>query len=268
MTSNLSLEGKVAVVTGASKGIGRALAVGLGRAGASVAVNFKNDRPGAIETAATIRQGGPGDALEVQADVSHVDECRRLMAVAAEHLGSVDVLVNNAGRTRFGPALQVTPEDWDEVINTNLRGTFFATLAAAELMKQGGSVVNISSCAATLMVRDHAVYTTSKGGVEAMTRQLAFELAPAVRVNAISPAATSMERNWEYDPNFDQSWRDVTPMRRVAVPEDYVDPLLFLASPASSFITGEILHVDGGWTLKGHHPEMGHYNYESERQRG
>lgn len=267
MSTTMSLEGKAAVVTGASKGIGRALAIGLARAGAKVAISYKNDQSGADETCRAIRDID-GSCVAIGADVSARDEVRQMIETAHRELGSIDVLVNNAGRTRFGPATEVTEEDWDDVINTNLRGAFFATVAAVEAMGDGGSVVNISSCAATLMVAYHAAYTTSKGGLEAMTRQLALDLAPGVRVNAIAPGATSMERNLEYDPNFDSSWSKVTPMRRVATPEDFVQPLIFLASDASAFVTGQILHVDGGWTLKGDYPGMDHYDFEADRRRG
>lgn len=261
-----SLQGKVAVVTGASKGIGRALAIGLARDGAHVAVNYKSDHEGAEVTCSAIRALG-GEAVAIGADVAHLEDVRRLIDAAYDQLGRIDVLVNNAGRTRFGPAQNVTEDDWDDVINTNLRGAFFATIAAAEAMGDpGGSVINISSIAATLMVAYHAVYTTSKGGLEAMTRQLALELAPRVRVNAIAPAATSMERNWEYAADFDESWSRVTPLGRVATPEDFVAPLLFLASDASAFVTGEVLHVDGGWTIKGHHPDMEHHDFERDRR--
>ncbi len=265
--SGISLDGRVAIVTGASKGIGRALAIGLARHGAAVAVNYKNDQPGAAATCAAIRELG-ATALEVGADVSDVEETRGMVDTVVRELGGLDVLVNNAGRTRFGPAAEVTLEDWDDVMNTNVRGTFFTTMAAVEAMGERGSVINISSCAARLMVIDHAVYTTSKGAVEGMTRQLALELAPRVRVNAIAPAATSMERNAGYADDFDESWERVTPMGRVATPEDYVAPLTFLASDASAFLTGEILHVDGGWTIKGHYPEMSHHDYTADRQRG
>ena len=262
-----ALDGKAAVVTGASKGIGRTLAIGLAGQGAKVAVNYKNDRAGAEETCRAVAELG-GVALAVGADVGVRDETRQMIDTVQRELGGVDVLVNNAGRTRFGPARDVTEDDWDDVMNTNLRGAFFTTMAAVEAMGERGSVINISSCAATLMVDYHAVYTTSKGGLEAMTRQLALELAPRVRVNAIAPAATSMERNWEYDPDFDRSWQAVTPMGRVATPEDYVAPLAFLASDASAFVTGEVLHVDGGWTIKGDYPGMAHYDFDTDRRRG
>src|SRR5262249_26033961 len=113
-----------------------------------------------------------------------------------------------------------------------------------------------------------AVYTASKGGLEALTRQLALELAPEVRINAIAPAPTSIERNRQYDPDYDENWGRVIPMGRVAVPEDYIGPLVFLASEASGFLTGPVLNVDGGWTLKGHTPDMDRYSYDTDRQRG
>jgi NAD(P)-dependent dehydrogenase (short-subunit alcohol dehydrogenase family) len=265
--SSRPLEGRAALVTGAGKGIGRTLAIGLAEAGATVAVNYKNDDDGARATCEAIRALG-SEAVPIGADVSAIDDARRLVDLAHQRLGRLDVLVNNAGRTRFGPAAEVTAEDWNDVIDTNVKGAFFATVAAAQAMGNGGSVINISSCAATLMVAYHAIYTTSKGALEAMTRQLALELAPGVRVNAIAPAATSMERNWEYDPHFDRSWQQVTPLGRVATPQDYVGPLLFLASEASAFMTGEILHVDGGWTIKGHYPGMADYDFDAERTRG
>jgi NAD(P)-dependent dehydrogenase (short-subunit alcohol dehydrogenase family) len=267
MGQPMSLEGRNAFVTGASKGIGKVLAVGLGEAGAKVAVNYKNDRAGAEATCAEIEAIG-GTAVPIGADVGDPAAAKRMIEVAADQLGGLDVLVNNAGRTRFGPVADVTQADWDDVINTNLRGAFFATAAASQVMADKGAVINISSCAATLMVAHHAIYTLSKGGVEAMTRQLALELAPRIRVNAIAPAATTMERNLEYDPNFEQAWEAVTPMGRVATPGDYIQPLLFLASDASSFVTGEILHVDGGWTIKGDYPHMDHYDFETDRERG
>jgi NAD(P)-dependent dehydrogenase (short-subunit alcohol dehydrogenase family) len=267
MSSPTPLDGKAAVVTGSSKGIGRALAIGLARNGASVTVNFKNDRAGAEATCDAIRQLG-GTATAIGADVGVLADVQRLIRKTLDEFGRLDILVNNAGRTRFGPVQEVTESDWDDVINTNLRGAFFATVTAAAAMRDEGSVINISSCAASLMVAYHAVYTTSKGGLEALTRQLALELAPRVRVNAIAPAATSMERNWEYDPDYDRHWQAVIPLGRVATPDDYVGPAVFLASDASAFVTGEVIHVDGGWTIKGDYPGMSGYDFETDRTRG
>jgi NAD(P)-dependent dehydrogenase (short-subunit alcohol dehydrogenase family) len=261
--------GKVAVVTGASKGIGRGIAVGLAAAGAKVVVNYKTDGAGADETVAQIEENG-GVAATVGADVGVSRDAGRLVGEAVSRFGRIDLLVNNAGRTRFGPPAGVTDEDFDDVVNTNLRGTLFASTAAAEAMREtgGGAIVNISSCAASLMIADHAVYTMSKGGVEALTRQLALEFAPSVRVNAIAPAPTSNERNRRYDPNYDEDWGRLIPLGRVAQPEDLVGPVIFLATDASRFLTGEVLHVDGGWTLVGRTPSLAAYDYSADRLRG
>jgi NAD(P)-dependent dehydrogenase (short-subunit alcohol dehydrogenase family) len=266
---NGSMSGRVAVVTGASKGIGRQLAIGLASAGADVIVNYKTDAAGAEEVCERIEEGGLGRARAVGVDVSSSHGARQLIDAAGEAFARLDLLVNNAARTHFGPAAEMTDEDFDDVVNTNLRGAFFASVHAAQLMGDaGGSIVNISSCAASLMIEHHSLYTMSKGGLEALTRQLAYEFAPRVRVNAIAPAPTSNARNLEYDPNYDANWGRVIPMQRVAQPEDFVAPLLFLATGASGFLTGEVLHVDGGWTLKGHTPALDAYDYSSDRTRG
>ena len=263
------MDGRAAIVTGASKGIGRRLAIGLAAAGADVIVNYKTDADGADEVCREIDASGVGRARAIGADVGSSREARELVRAAVDGFGRLDLLVNNAGRTRFGPANQMTDEDFDDVVNTNLRGAFFASVAAAEAMGEtGGSIVNISSCAASLMIEHHSLYTMSKGGLEALTRQLAFEFAPAVRVNAIAPAPTSNARNLEYDPDYDANWGRVIPMQRVAQAQDFVGPLLFLATDASGFLTGEVLHVDGGWSLKGHTPALDSYDYSSDRARG
>jgi 3-oxoacyl-[acyl-carrier protein] reductase len=263
------MSGRVAVVTGASKGIGRHLALGLAAAGADIVVNYKTDADGAEEVRRRIGELGRGRAHVIGVDVGPSRGARELIDAAADEFGRLDLLVNNAGRTRFGPASEMTDEDFDDVVNTNLRGAFFASVFAAELMGDaGGSIVNISSCAASLMIAHHSLYTMSKGGLEALTRQLAFEFAPRVRVNAIAPAPTSNARNLEYDPEYDANWGRVIPMRRVAQPDDFVAPLLFLATEASGFLTGEVLHVDGGWTLKGHTPALDSYDYSPDRTRG
>jgi len=269
MTAWSDLRGKVILVTGASKGIGRGLAVGLGRAGATVAVNYKSDADGAEQTVAAVREAG-GDAHALQADVGDRQDARRMVDECVRRHGRIDALVNNAGRTRFGAPEEVSDDDWDDVINTNVRGTFIASIAAAGHMKRsgGGSIVNISSCSATLGLMYHSLYTTSKGAIDTLTRQLALELAPDVRVNAIAPAPTSTPRNLEYDPNYNENWGRVIPLRRVGQPEDLVGPLCFLVSDQSRFLTGEILHVDGGWTLRGVAPDMAEYAFETDRMRG
>ncbi|MCY4086267.1 MAG: SDR family oxidoreductase [Actinomycetia bacterium] len=252
------LDGQVALVTGASKGIGSELARGLAAEGASVAVNYKHDAAGAQQTCASIADAG-GRAIPLSGDVSSGPGACALVNETVEQLGRIDVLVNNAARTRFGPALDVTDKDFDDVVNTNMRGTFFAsTEAARHMLEQGsGSIINISTCAVRLQIEWHSVYTMSKGGIEALTAQLAYELAPTVRVNAIAPGPTKTARSLEYDPNQDETWGKIIPLGRMCLPSDYVGPLIFLASDQSAFLSGEVLHVDGAWNLQGKTPPMG-----------
>ncbi|MSO95740.1 MAG: 3-oxoacyl-ACP reductase FabG [Thermoleophilia bacterium] len=262
------LDGKVAVVTGSSKGIGRGLAVGLASHGATVVVNYKNDRDGAEATAEAIRDIS-GEAIVIGADIGSSSEAIRLVDEAVEQLGRLDVLVNNAGRSRFNWALEMTDEDFDDVVDTNLRGTFFTSQAAARHMRDaGGSIINVSSCAATLTAIYHSIYTMSKAAIEGLTKQLALEWAPTVRVNAIAPGPTSVERSRDYDPNFDETWGSVVPLGRVAYPDDLVGPVAFLASDLSRYVTGAVLHVDGGWTVQGKTPAMDDFDVSADQKRG
>ncbi len=263
------LSGKVAVVTGSSKGIGKGLAVGLARHGAKVAVNYKNDEKGAKQTAKEIRDLG-GESFVIGADVSVPTEARRLIDETVAQFGRIDVLVNNAGRSRFNKVLDITVEDFEDVVGTNLCGTFFASQAAARHMQTsgGGSIINVSSCAATLTALLHSVYTMSKAGLEGLTKQMALELAPHIRVNAIAPGPTSVERSRSYDPNFDKTWGGVVPMGRVAYPDDLVGPVVFLASDQSRYLTGDVLHVDGGWTVQGKTPSMDDFDISADQKRG
>ncbi len=262
------LEGKVALVTGASKGIGQALAKGLADAGAKVAVIYKHDSDGAEATRQSIHKSG-GQAKAFAADIGSKIAFERVVEDVYEHFGRLDVLVNNAARTRFGPITEVTEGDFDDVVNTVLRGPFFGSLAAAKAMLRdgGGSIINISSIAVRGIMYCHSSYTMAKGGLEALTRQMALELSPHIRVNAIAPTATSNERNASYAPDYDDKWATVTPAGRVAIPEDYVPATVFLASDGAAMITGQILYVDGGWSLQGRAPDQSHFDFTGDRKR-
>jgi 3-oxoacyl-[acyl-carrier protein] reductase len=262
----MKLEGRAALVTGASKGIGAGLAIGLAQAGARVAVHYGLDKAGAERTLTSIREHG-GDGEIFQANIGKKNEVEDLVETVHAQFGRLDVLVNNAARTRFAPALDATEDDLDEVLDTIIRGPFFGSVAAARYMmkESGGSIINITSAVATLAKEFHAVYAVAKGGLEVMTRQLAYEFAPKVRVNAIAPGATSNERNLGYDPDFDQKYAQIIPMGRVLYPEDHVGPCVFLASDDSGFLTGEVLHVDGGYSLYGHSPGMSGWDFSRER---
>jgi glucose 1-dehydrogenase len=263
----MKLAGKIVLVTGASKGIGRAVAIGAAAEGADVVVAYRNDERGAETTADAVREHGRA-ALVRSVDLAQVDEIAELVRAAVERFGRIDVLVNNAAVVGWSPALDVTEEVWDSVLDTNLKGSFFCAVETAKRMREagGGAIVNMSSNIAALGVVNLSCYAASKGGIHALTRQLAVELAPhRIRVNTLAPGPTLVERNLADEPNYDEVWAEVVPLGRAAEPEEMVGPALFLASDESSYITGQLLFADGGWSIAGRIPP-GHLDGVTRRQ--
>ncbi|MHC4405206.1 MAG: SDR family NAD(P)-dependent oxidoreductase [Planctomycetota bacterium] len=253
----MQLVGKIIVVTGASKGIGRAIALGLAAEGADLIVHYHTDAAGADAVARKIADLGRA-ALTVGADIAKVAEIDEMFGRIRSAFGRVDVLVNNAAVTGWSSLFETAEETWDWVVDTNLKGTFFCSLRAAAMMKEqgGGSIVNVSTNCAALGVKNLSCYAASKGGVHALTRQLAVELAPyKIRVNTFAPGPTRVERNLNDDPDYDRTWGSVVPWKRTADPQEMVGPALFLASDQSSYMTGQVFYVDGGWTVQGKIPE-------------
>ena len=250
----MRLSGKTVLVTGASTGIGRTLALGCARAGADVILNYHTDRNGSDSAAAEIRALGRR-ALVVRADLRSVKQIDRMFAAARKQFPRLDVLINNAGLTGWAGFFDTTEEKWDTVLDTNLKGTFFCSLAAARWMrdtKTPGSIVNISTQCAQLAVKNLVAYGTSKAGIHGLTKQLAVELASlGIRVNTFAPGPVNVERNLRDDPDYRRVWGAMIPLGRTAEPEEMVGPALFLASDASSYVTGQTLYVDGGWTVQG-----------------
>jgi NAD(P)-dependent dehydrogenase (short-subunit alcohol dehydrogenase family) len=193
----------------------------------------------------------------VQANISNVAAIKKMFAVIHKTFGRLDALINNAGITGWTSLFEITEEKWNEVINTNLRGTFFCALEAAKTMRaqKSGSIVNISTNCAELGVRNLVAYASSKGGIHAMTKQLAVELATFnIRVNTFAPGPIKIDRNVKDDPNFEKAWGAMVPLGRVGEPEEMIGPAVFLASDESSFMTGQTFYVDGGWTVSGKIP--------------
>jgi NAD(P)-dependent dehydrogenase (short-subunit alcohol dehydrogenase family) len=242
----MRLAGKTALVTGAARGIGRALALGFAAEGALVHVNDLEDLSDVHAALPDERRG-----LALQGDVTHPAEL-------FSRLDRLDVLVNCAGITGWVDVLNPSEETWDSVVETNLKGTFFCSVEAAKLMRRsgGGSIVNISTVVAARGMRNLTAYAASKGGINALTIQLAVELAPyAIRVNAFAPGATNVERNLTDDPDYVEKWAPLIPLGRVGEPEDMVGPAVFLASDESAYVTGQLFYVDGGWTVAGNFPD-------------
>jgi NAD(P)-dependent dehydrogenase (short-subunit alcohol dehydrogenase family) len=246
-------DGSVAVVTGAGRGMGRAVALRLGREGASVVVAELNPEHGA-EVAEEIRAAG-GRAAPVAADVSQVDDVKRLFARTVKDFGTVDILVNNAGIGVARPILDYTEADWDRQMGVNVKGVFFCSQAAARLMipNRKGKIVNFASTSAFVSSSSPEVaYDTSKGAVRQMTISMAAELAPhGINVNAVAPGTTETEMTREsLSTPEGRAWQLARiPLGRVGQPEDIAAVVLFLCSPEASYITGHTLVADGGWLL-------------------
>jgi 3-oxoacyl-[acyl-carrier protein] reductase len=245
------LDGKVAVVTGASKGIGASIAKHLAAEGAAVVVNYASSREGADRVVGEIKAGG-GRALAVQANLAEPKDVGRLFAEAAEAFGRLDVLVNNAGIYQFAPLDEITPEHFHRQFDLNVLGLILATREAARRFgSEGGSVVNISSVASTLAPAEAAVYSATKAAVDAVTRSLAKELGPRkIRVNAVNPGMVETEGTHGAgitESDMRTTMEASTPLGRIGQPQDIAPAVVFLASPESSWITGETLFISGGF---------------------
>jgi NAD(P)-dependent dehydrogenase (short-subunit alcohol dehydrogenase family) len=244
----LPLESKTALVTGASKGVGKGIALELARAGCDVAVNYLADRQGAEATAAEI-VGFGRRSFAVQADVSDASATRRMFEEAFGRFPRLDILVNNAGTQVWKPLLDLSESDWDRVIATNLKGCFLCTQLAARHMKQagGGRIVNIGSGCNQVPFRNLVSYTASKGGIEMFTKVAAIELGRyGITVNCVAPGAIEIERTKLEANDFAGTWAAAAPVGRVGNPLDVAHAVVFLASGHASFITGQTLSVDGG----------------------
>ncbi len=244
------LDGKVAVVTGASKGIGADIAVGLAAEGAAVVINYSSDKVGA-QTVATKIKGSRGRALVVQADISKSTDVRRLFAEAAEVFGRIDILINNAGVFHYQTIDNVTEEDFHRQFNTNVLGIILTVQEAMpHFPGEGGSVVNIGSAVTRLTPPATAVYSATKSAVEGLTRVLAKELAPKnIRVNSINPGAVDTQgvrKEGLLGGEWEKHLVGLTPLGRLGRPSDITPAVVFLASPDGSWITGEVLVVSGG----------------------
>jgi NAD(P)-dependent dehydrogenase (short-subunit alcohol dehydrogenase family) len=243
-----TLEGRAAIVTGASRGVGKGIALELARRGCQVAVNYQSSRERAEESAREVSAFGV-DAFAVYADVAVPADVRKMVDAAVERFGRLDILVNNAGVQTWTALLDVTEGEWDRVIATNLKGCFVCTQTAARYMKDhgGGAIVNIGSGCNKIAFPKLVAYTASKGGIEMFTKVAAVELGPhKIRVNCVAPGAVEIERTRLELPDYAGFWGNRAPLGRVGTPADIGEAVAFIAGPEASFITGQTIWVDGG----------------------
>ncbi len=248
-------QGKIALVTGSGRGIGRAIALHLARCGADIAVNFFRNREPAEETAAAIRSLGR-HSVAIRANVGNIEDIERLFVEIERHFGGMDFLVHNAASGYNRPVMQQKPKGWEWTMNINARSLLFAAQKAAPIMEKrgGGAIVSLSSPGSAHVLPDYSVVGASKAAIEALTRYLAVELAPKnIVVNAVSPGVVATEALRHFDVIKDGSLIPAiienTPAGRLVTPEDVAQVVAFLCTPAASMIRGQVILVDGGYTL-------------------
>jgi 3-oxoacyl-[acyl-carrier protein] reductase len=244
----MNLSGKAALVTGASRGIGRAIALELAKAGAAVAVNFNKNEEGAHETISQIKELG-GYGIIIKGDISLYEEARRITEETVSRLGRLDILVNNAGISKIGLFVDMAQTDWNELIEIDIKGVINCShCALRHMFKQSrGSIINISSIWGNTGASCEVLYSAAKGAVNSFTRALAKELGPSnIRVNAIAPGVIDTEMNaWLTEDERESLIHDI-PMMKFGTGEDIGKLAVFLASDAAKYITGQIITVDGG----------------------
>ncbi|RYM07211.1 3-oxoacyl-[acyl-carrier-protein] reductase [Sporolactobacillus sp. THM7-7] len=248
----MSLKNKAALVTGASRGIGKAIALELARGGASVIVNYAGSKTRAEETASEIRELG-GEALVYQCDVSDEKGVAEMVQTAVKTFGHLDIVVNNAGITRDMLLMRMKEEDWDAVINTNLKGVFHVTRAAIRPMirQRSGRIINVASVVGLLGNAGQANYVAAKAGVIGLTKATAREVASrGITVNAVAPGFISTEMTDKLPEKIREKMKTEIPLQRLGTPEDVAKVVAFLSGKASSYMTGQTLSVDGGMAMQ------------------
>ena len=239
------LTGKVAIVTGASNGIGRAIAERVAQEGATVVVNYGKSADKAKQVVAGIEAKG-GKALAIQADMSRVVDVSRLVKDTVKTFGRLDILVNNAGMFLYKPLIETTEEEFDSMFALNTKGPYFAMQEAAKVIHEGGRIVNISTDGTHIGFAGATTYLGSKGALEQFTKGLAHELAPkGITVNTVSPGYTATDM-LPADPTFRQIGEQASPLKRLGLPKDIADVVAFVVSEEARWLTGQNIHAGGG----------------------
>ena len=264
----LDLSGKKALVTGASKGVGGGIAWRLGSLGCDVAVNYNTDLEGAEAVAGGLLTAGR-KAFPVQANVGDSGQVAEMFETVLDRFGALDILVNNAGTQVWAPLLDLSEEDWDRVIDTNLKGCFLCSQLAARHMKERGSgrIVNIGSGCNKVAFPNLVSYTASKGGIEQFTKVAAAELGQyGITVNCVAPGAILIERTERESDDYAGQWARLTPAGRVGFPADVAEAVAFFCLDRSEFVTGQTLMVDGGLFTRG--PVAGGHGFRQPWRKG
>ena len=252
----LPLSGKVALITGASKGVGRGIALELARHGATIVVNYNSDQAGAQATLDAVNAlGAPG--IIVQANIGAASDITAMFETTVAAYGRVDILVNNAGVQTWKALLDLTEAEWDHVLDVNLKGSFLCTQQAATLMKAqgGGRIIHIGSGCNKVAFPHLVNYTASKGGLEQFTKVAAVELGKFnITVNCVAPGSIEVERTKEEAGDYAGTWSKLTPLGRIGTPQDIGRAVYFFSSDLADFVSGQTLYVDGGLFAKPHWP--------------
>ena len=247
MINAFDLAGKVALVTGSSRGIGAGIVKALGKAGARCVVNYVEDPAGRNRSDAESVAAGLKDAVVLQCDVGNPGQVDAMMDQVRQRLGGLDILVNNAGILRDRTLKKITPQDWDDVLRINLSGVFNCTRAAVPLLRPNGRIVNIASVSAFLGVYGQANYAAAKAGVVGLTKVTARELAKqGITVNAVAPGVIDTDMTKALSAEAMQRLLEQIPLGRAGSTDDVVHAVMFLCAPAGGYVTGQVIHVNGG----------------------
>ncbi|KKM11881.1 3-oxoacyl-ACP reductase [Clostridiales bacterium PH28_bin88] len=247
----MSLDGQVAIVTGGSRGIGRAVAITLGCAGARVVVNYAGNEAAAAEVVEKVRQAGD-DAVAYRGDVSDEAQVEDMMKFTLDRYGRIDILVNNAGITRDNLLMRMKPEDWDQVMNINLKGVYNCIRAAVRpmLKQKKGRIINVASVVGVTGNAGQANYAAAKAGIIGLTKSVAKEVASrGILVNAVAPGFIATDMTADLPDGVKEELLKRIPLGRWGEPAEVAEVVLFLSSPASSYITGQTIHIDGGMVM-------------------
>lgn len=247
----MELKGQTAIITGAGRGIGKVIAVKLAMMGANVVIN---DIPTSIEADTTVDEiiSNGGSAIAIKGDVRNQEDVNTLVNEAIEKFGSVDILINNAGITRDTLLMKMTEKDWDDVLDINLKGSFNCIKAVTRIMmkQRSGKIVNVASVVGVMGNAGQANYSASKAGLIGLTKSVAKELAPRnINCNAIAPGFIKSDMTDKLSENVKEQYLNNIPLKRFGTPDDVAEVVAFLASDKSKYITGQVLHIDGGLVM-------------------